>query len=261
MNNIIDRQYYVIKSKEPDFDVSLDIDFTKGYDHITISNASIPKTYYILEEDCVLYVRVGDTEYYINILKGNYNVRSIISILNSKFSQILPFSLVMSYPNIYNSIDTGKFTFTSNINCMIKVDDYFLGRVLGLSTGIYHVCNNTLVSENVINLQPFDALLIKSNIVKNKENLLQEIFCSTTPFNSSIMFDNNDLLINAKLLQPLSTNNYHFSLQDINDNLVNLNGGEMVFVICIFKISKYEDMMRHWIEMKMLEKEKKEIDE
>jgi hypothetical protein len=96
--------------------------------------------------------------------------------------------------------------------------------------------------------------------VKNRESLLQEVYTAGNPYNTSVVWQNSDLLINAKILNPVTSNVYNFALLDSNDGLINLNGSEWSFVLCAFKISNVDMAIKSYLHLKMLEIDKLNLD-
>ena len=54
MNNITQKEYFVIRGTTSSISSDLVIDYTKNYDHVTISSCSIPKTFYVIPKNCDL---------------------------------------------------------------------------------------------------------------------------------------------------------------------------------------------------------------
>jgi hypothetical protein len=106
----------------------------------------------------------------------------------------------------------------------------------------------------VVNFQSYDELLICSDIVKNQWGLLQDIYSAGNAYNSSIVWVNSSLELNAKPINPVASNTYTFSLQDISGNLIELNGSEWSFVLCLFKVSDFEHIIKRFIEVLLLDK-------
>ena len=116
-----------------------------------------------------------------------------------------------------------------------------------------------LLSKDVVNFQSYDELLIVSNMVKNERNLLQEIYSAANPYNSSIVWTNNSLPLNAKRLAPTSSNAYQFALTTEEGDLIDLNGSEWSFVLMFFKSSNIESVVKQFIAVNMLENENKKL--
>lgn len=265
MNAIVEKQYFLVSSNTPSFSTALDIDPSIGFDHISISSASIPKTYYVLPNDCVLQVTEGKNITNVSFLKGNYSLTSFKTIFTSNVAGSgVVYTYTISYPS-QNQLDTGKFTFAVSNNGGVQptflVTDTYLSRVMGLAVGVsYPFVSNSLTSANCVNFQSYDQILIKSNCVKNRESLLQEVYTAGNPYNTSVVWQNSDLLINAKILNPVTSNVYNFALLDSNDGLINLNGSEWSFVLCAFKISNIDMAIKSYLHLKTLEMDRASLE-
>lgn len=265
MNAIVEKQYFVVSSNQPSFTYELQIDPTVGFDHIAVSSASIPKTYYVLPNDCKLQITEGKNAFNVSFLKGNYSLTSFKSIfVQNILASGVGFTYSISYPS-GTQLDTGKFTFTVSNNGGVQpsfnVADTYLAKVMGFQPNIsYSFVGNVLTSQNCVNFQSYDQILIKSDCVKNRESLLQEIYTAGNPYNTSVVWQNSDLLINAKILNPVSSNIYKFSLLDSNDGLINLNGSEWSFVLCAFKISNVDMAIKSYLHLKTLQMDKENLD-
>ena len=64
--------------------------------------------------------------------------------------------------------------------------------------------------------------------------VLQEIYTSANPDFSVISFIQNDVELNSKELL-YRDNNFSFSITDEDDNILNLNGQDVIFSICCFE--------------------------
>ena len=83
--------------------------------------------------------------------------------------------------------------------------------------------NSSLTSSNVIRLQAKDTIFIKSNIVASSTKaVLQEI--------------------------------YTFSITDEDDNILNLNGQDVIFSICCFEHKNSLELLQNDILIKNMQK-------
>ena len=265
MNNITDREYFLVRSSSNPVTICLNIDFSRKYDHVAVSSASIPKTFYVLQENCTLTVNENGVIRNVTFMAGNYNVRSFSSIFVTNLSAVCSYTYTCSYPNPSTDVDTGKFTFTVSGNGGVQPTfstlDIYLANVLGFAQAVvYPFVGNVLMSTNVINFQSFDELKIISDIVTNKSNLLQEIYINDIPYSSSLCWQNPSLEVNGKPINPLGNNTYTFTLQDSDGGLVALNGNSWSFWLCIFKVNDIDSILKQYIELMTLEMEKKSLD-
>ena len=252
MNNITDSEYFVIRTAESNITLPINIDRSKGYTHVAITSCSIPKTYYVINYDTTLQVEEKGIVKNITILKGNYTVSNFASLFPSYTASAgTIFSYTVNYPDS-KSVDESKYTFNVSGNAGIQPSfrtyDKYLAQVMGIEVGVWNTFSaNKLVSPNALNFQSYDELLIKSDLVSNKLNLLQEIYSTANPYNSSIAWSNPSIELNAKHLTPQIKNVYNFSLTDMDGNLIDLNGSEWSIVICIFKTDNLSDILKKFM--------------
>lgn len=266
MNYPVDQEFYLVRSTNSIVNTTLNIDPNKGYTHVTVSSCSIPKTFYVLPNNCSLIINEGKTAYTFNFMAGNYTINSFISIFNTSISTSgCSYTYSVSYPNRNTQVDTGFFTFTVSNNSGIQpsffTSNIYLGNIMGiLENVVYNFSGNTLTSSTQINYQSYDELVLKSDIVSNKMSLLQEIYSADDLYQSSILWQNNNLQLNAKILNPLASNNYTFSLLDGDGNTINLNGNPWSMVICVFKISNIEKVIKDYIQLQLIKEKMGNVD-
>jgi hypothetical protein len=264
MNNILSQEYYVVRNNLATFNQAIDIDMSKGYTHIAITSCSIPKTYYVLNSDTELKVYENGSIRTITVFKGNYTVSNFASLLPTYLSGSTAWTYAVSYPDA-GSVDESKYTYTVSGNGGIQprfyTDDKYLAQVMGLVLSQWNdFDSDKLVSPYALNFQAYDELLIKSNIVENKLSLLQEIYSSGNPYNSSILWVNPSIELNAKRLNSAKTNSYNFSLQDIDGNEVDLNGSEWSMVITVFKVDNLSYLLKKMIHTMALQHSLSQVD-
>ena len=93
------------------------------------------------------------------------------------------------------------------------------------STNIFS--SSVLPSLNVISLQAKDTIFIKSNIVASSTKAaLQEIY----------------------------TTNYTFSITDEDDNILNLNGQDVIFSICCYEYNNSLELLKNDILINNIQK-------
>lgn len=268
MDNIQSQEFFVVSCNSNPFQTYLPLELDKGFTHVAVSSCCIPKTYYVLPNRAVLTINQGGSYIFVTFPAGNYSVASFPALFSSLVNTapgVAPFVYSCTFPNSGTSVQTSKFTFSVTNNAGVQpvftINDFYLGRVMGFQDSQNHVfVGDSLISTNVVNFQSYDELLIQSDMVTNKSNLLQEIYSSANQYNSSIIWSNNSLPLNAKILNPTSSNVYTFSLVDEYQNLINLNGSEWSFIITVFKVSDFEKTIKQFIEMYMLQEHNKQLE-
>jgi len=262
MNNISDAEYFVINSTSCNFSTNLNIDLTRNYTHVALTSCGIPKTFYVLPNTCTLTVTEGTETSNITFLAGNYSAKqTFLTQFNANMTGC-NYTYNITYPTMP---DTGLYSINvsnnSGVQPSIMTSDNFLAGCLGILPNMsYTFSGNTFTSVKVINFQAYSQLLIKSNIVSNKSKLLQEIYVSDNLYNNAVVWNNNNTEINAKSLKPVSSNVYDFTLQDVDGNIVNLNGAEWSFVIVLFKVDDLSTVIKRYIEVELLKEKMNNID-
>lgn len=239
-----------INGDESDFTFMLDIPKDRKYDNVVVLGASIPKSFYIvsenhnefdLEEDGLLTT--------IRMPLGNYSIDVFMDILKPILdagSIALGHNYVytISTPedgSILNSPSTGKLTFSVSNNggiqpsiiCNSTHDIYQqLGfRINSVNTFIA----DTITSSTVVRFQKNKIVYIKSDIVNQKDGILQEVYSHNTTDYSYIIYQCTNVELNSRKINNHSNNTYKFTLVDNDDLIVNLNGINIVFTICLYK--------------------------
>ena len=87
-----------------------------------------------------------------------------------------------------------------------------------------------------------------------KKSVLQEIYTSASPDFSTIRFSHNCIELNAKEL-IYKDNNFKFIITDEDDNLLELNGQDVIFSICCCKQNSEMELMKQDILIKNISKQ------
>ena len=218
------------------------------YIHISVVNASIPYSFYNINElnnvlYCVVHyqfitdvMNAHDESYFINIPVGNYNANQMVNVL-SKMSNWTATSGSGSYdnPNLvvtYNAI-VNRFTFrnTLNLEFNFPYPNTTCIEPLGLSEILI---NNSsfgyeYTSKYSINLAVIRAINVVTNYSSGNLSILQQnnfnTLCSipvTTLPNTLVYYENsNDFKTNLYLGE---INNINIKLTDQDNNVLFLNG-------------------------------------
>lgn len=265
--NILKQDFFPIRGTSSTIRYSFPIATNnEEYTHIAVSSLSIPKTFYTLPFDSTLIISEnGGPDVVKTFYKGNYTSQSFLSILNTKLSTGLSYTYILSYPDIDVTPDTGKYTLTvsgnSGNNVTLTINDEYLATMLGLVYNTVYTFSSTLESTNVISFQVYDKVIIKSDIVANSSGLLEDVVSSANPYFSSIVYKSPDPLSNAKLIRRsnFSNNNFSFSIMNALNRPIELNGGSWSIVVKLFTIDPVFQIVRDFIEVLILEDNKKQI--
>jgi len=221
-----------------------------NFDRVCLLQASIPKSYYLYDSSNNTFIlSENSVNTTITIPIGNYNRVSFAVILKSLLdtASILLGGVnnnvyTITYPNKTLQTDTNKYTFTYTTNGAARTSSFiFQSNFSGIGLGFSNNTTNTfvslsLISTNAINLASKTRLFLKSNICNLANNqVLQEIFSSSTQDNSIVTYQQNEIDANSKLFLAQDDNLFSFQLCDRFNNVVDLNGLDMVISIYLYK--------------------------
>lgn len=252
------RFYYVdsrnrIEGTDSDFLFSIKIPSEEKYTHVCILNAVIPKSYYLVRSNKnTFHINENGTVSLVTIPVGNYSRRSFQSVLQTQLNAAsIGWTYTITYPNTSTEADTGKYTYTVTGNGGVQPQFIFTTNVfeqLGFNqnTTVTFV-GDTLTSSNVIKMQQEDALFLHSDIANGgneSSSILQELYSASTITYGTIVFNNLDPVSNAKVLRSANNNVYRFTLTDESNEIINLNGLNIVFTVMVCTIDNIYKLIK-----------------
>jgi len=244
-----------ISGDDSSFTINLDIDLTAKFDHCIILRASIPKSYYLIQDGFNTFtLRENLTDVTVTIPPGNYSYLSFMATLPPLLNAASPngWTYSMSYPNRLTEPDTGKFTYsvTGNTSQPSFITTDNVNEQLGFETNTTHTfTNDQLISTTVINFTQEPTLFIHSDLADNVTNdILQDIYDSNTPPMSYINYElTSEIMSAAKPIRTTNTNTVRFSLTNENARVMNLNGRNQVFTLMCLRKDNINDVIRSYI--------------
>lgn len=254
-----------ISGTHSDFLYQISMPPESKYDQAVVLQANIPKSYYIVQANESFILNENGNQVNIVIPVGNYTRKSFASTVQGLLIANSPngYTYAITYPTSSTIPDTGKYTFTVSNNLGIQPSFIFsasndLGSHMGFSdesTNIF--AGNTLTSTNVINLQAETALYIHSDICTNSnDNILQEIFATSTSDYGSIVFQQQSVDGYSKKITSNSNNVYHFYLSDRNSRAIDLNGQNITFTLLLYKKNNIYELAKQFIKFQAVEHKK-----
>jgi hypothetical protein len=238
--------------KAHDFQFNIDIGTQHNefeYDHVTVLNASVPKTWYLINDNNNTFIveevntltTTTINRITITLSIGQYDIGSLLFEMMSKISSA---GLLFAYNNAFSTV-SGKITFNCSNAIPGLISNFIfnnsLGRIFGFDIGTYEFTigggGSFLTSENMIKLQITENIFIKSSMVDGFESnqTLLALPTGSTPFFSNIVYFNPDPYATAVKLSRIHSNIYRFFLTDSYDNLLDTNGIACSFTIMMFK--------------------------
>jgi len=245
------------------FQYQINLPKDKDYDRVCVLQAILPKSFYLVSSPTNRFIlSENGVETEIAVTPGNYNARSWLTLMANQLTtnSSQGWIYTITFPNSVTEVETGKFTYFVSGNGGIqpkfifsettKVDEQF-----GFSGGSTNTfVGDQLTSVNVVKFQVEDVVFIHSDLAYNndmssKTDVLQEIYASSTPNFTNIIFQNTGLC-EAYSKQLLSGNNnvYSFNLTDEKENHIHLNGLDCVITILIYKKDNINKLIANTIQ-------------
>lgn len=253
-----------------DFTLELDLPNNKKYDRVFIQKASVPISYYAVDNftGTTFQLKEGSTTVTITLEEANYNINSFCLVVSNLLTTHSPngWSYTITYPNDFTDASTAKLTFSVTGNSSQPSIIVFneLYRAFGFDPNTTNTfVGNQLVSQNVCYFVPNAVLYLLSDCVvsdeSNDHNILVSLYgTSNLPF-TSIVYDCQDVESNSKVFNKNGTTLFHFSLVDGEFNPIDLNGIPFYFTICFYKKEDYPERMKKFIRLLLLSDKLKNI--
>ena len=268
MNTITEREYHHFSSTSSEFSGTFHTDEkVDKYQYLIVTHATLPKTWYNLPSDSVLVINESGTDREITFSAGNYNIENLPTVFNTAVNAVTGWTYSCSFPDIHTEVDTGKMTITvtgnSSIQPTMTIPNSYLGELMGFDVDSYSFVGDSLTSANLVNFDLLEEVYIKCpGLTTNRDDLIQELHNGDYTQTQTMVFTNQDILMNAKKIRDIRKPNYKFSLVDRNGVLVDLNGAKWSFTVMLFRVTNIEKVLRQYITLKlrdMLEKEKEQV--
>lgn len=227
------------------------------YTHCCVLTASVPKTYFTLPNDAVLTLSENAVESALTFTAGNYNTNSLRLLLSTALNTA-SYTYAVSFPNIYTEVDTGKYTITVSDNAAVQptitTSDKYLAQMIGFDVDtVYTFVVDKLTSADTVNFQAYDEIILKSNIVDNDDDLLQEIYSAGYRYGSSILYECQGLDMHSKKIRSFkgSKGTFKFYLVDSLGAEISLNGNDWSAVILFYRADNTTDIIKRYIKLEL----------
>ena len=244
-----------------DINMPSDIDL----DRIVLVQCIIPLSYYVIGSGGnVFTLNEGGVNIPVTIPLGNYDTTNFPAIIGPLMTaaSLNAITYTVTYPNPATQPQTGKFTYTANVNNIKIFLAFPLEEDLAIRFGFdrgetefftVSGANSVLVSPNVTDFTAEDVLVLHSNLVSDDagQDILQEIYQANTVPGTNITYICPDPLAYSKKLSSSKLRLASFSLTDEFDNPVFLNGLDIVMTIMVYKEPKWPTMVENYIKYLM----------
>lgn len=248
-----------ISGTHSNFTYYLDYDFNNNnFDSVVVLQALIPKSYYLVEDnDGLNYFTVRELGVNRNIFipEGNYSRGSFQTTVQSLLTSTSINGWV--YTISFSSL-VGKYTYSvtgnsSNQPSFIFNNEFY--EPFGFNKGVtYTFTANTITSVNIVNLNREDSLYLHSDIASDgTDDVLQEIFASSSADFTDIRFQNFNIEAYSKTLTSNSKNIYQFTLTDENDVHIDTNGVNLQITLMLFESNKIYNMIKGYLKYLLIQ--------
>lgn len=253
--------YYRINQLDStsNFSFELNLNPNVDYTHVTILDATIPKSNYSVRSNNNTFTVIEDSgSREITIPIGNYSRRGfknvLLPLLNDNIDNII---YTMNYNDISNTVDTGKYTWSCAGN-IIQPSFIFGTSTLSDNMGFNENStnefnNNSLISSRVMNFRIRDTFFILSNLIQNKDDIvLAHVISNQSSNYDHVNFKNHAPQEYSKLFSRSKSNVYNFQITDENFKVVNLNGLDVFFTIMVYKENTTDSLIKGFIKYKTM---------
>jgi len=261
-----------ISGTDSSFQIQLQFNTRKKYNRAALVSANIPKTYYAIVSPKNTFILLeNSTQITITVTPGTYNRNAFAYYLASLLTScsLNNWTYTINIPNTNTGPETGYYYFAVIGNGASQPAFIFnevgLCQQLGFDSNSTNTfVGNVLTSVNVTNLAAETSLYLHSDIVNDlnsENNILQDIYTNGYSYNSYIAYQNPNVEFNSKPFVDKG-NIWSFWLTDENENVLNLNGSNMVLTICLFREPLVFRMIENYIIWKIHKNsaENKEVD-
>ena len=262
MTSLVQRIYYIntlnkAGGTNENFQYHIQIP-NEGYDRVVLLQASIPSSFYMIQDGFNTFNLVeNDIHTPIAVPAGNYSAKVFAKVVKELMNTASPHQWIydITLPNSNTSPSTGKFTFSVTGNssqpcivCTLNVNEQLGFAINSTNTFV----GNNITSSTTVNFALETTIFIKSDIGSNGDsNILQEIYSGNNESFSYITYHASQADLYSKELVSKQSGVFNFSIINEKGQLMNLNGVDAQFTICLFKQDKTNEMIREYIRYKV----------
>lgn len=238
------------------FTYNINLPPDKKFNKVVVLDALIPKSYWLIQSGYnVFQLTENGTTVDVTLPVGNYNLTSFRSIVSTALNTASPnhWTYSITYPN-NTSPDTGKLTYLVTGNSSQPSFTFPTSNSLfenfGFDIGTYTFSGDSLTSSNVIKLQVEDKIFINSNMVVGSPNqfgILQEVNVAPSPTYSSVTYQCTAPEYYAKDISKTTSSTYSFSLSDVHNFPINLNGLPFSFTLLFFEQNTMSEKLKSFM--------------
>ncbi len=231
------------------------------YDHCVVLQASIPKSYWLIQKDKNTFILDEiNNQVVISLPVGNYSRSSFAYQLQYQLNTNSPnnWTYQISIPNSNQTGDTGLYTWTVSNNLGVQ-PRFIIGEYLYEQLGFdlnstYDFTGDILTSINVVKFQLEDSIFLHSDIATDGNgNVLQEILGVQNTDYSNIIWTCPDVEAYAKKMANNKNSIYNFYLTDEDGVEIDLNGQNIIFTLMLFKKDPVNEVIKQFLKVSLMD--------
>jgi hypothetical protein len=227
------------------FTYNINLPSDKKFNKVVVLDALIPKSYWLIQNGYNTFqLTENGVTATVTLPVGNYNLNSFKTVVAGRLNSASPngWTYYITYPNTNVAPDTGKFTYVVSGNSSQPSFTFpatnSLFENFGFDAGTYTFTADSLTSTNIVKLQVEDKIFINSDLVvgtPNQFGVLQEVNVAPSPTYSSITYQCTAPEYYAKDVAKSFSSTYSFSLSDVHNFPIHLNGLPFSFTLLFYQ--------------------------
>lgn len=233
---VVDSKFRLAGGTSSDFHYRIELNPAKTYTRITVAQIVLPVTFYqITTQNNTFKLTEGVNQYTVTMPVGNYNIESLKSQLQTQMNAVGANTYTVTSRNTAIEPQDNKLTYSytgTQTPVFITEISNRLSEMMGLSLGVSHELNLTLVSDKAYSLNVEQSIFLWSDAVADQQPLsinLDNGIGGGTLSRSSL-----DYINDSRPLRISRGNVYSFRLTNEDLEPIDLNGQNMTLELLFF---------------------------
>jgi hypothetical protein len=236
------------------FSYEIKIPLSEGYDRVCVLQASIPLSFYLVQNGVNTFQLNEIPDSGIPILttftipEGNYNYSNFMTVVTGLLNADTASRHNWIYAMAFDKL-TGKYVYTVNGSSITGIELIFtshLSQQFGFDKHSTNAFTGTLLtSTNTINFVPESTIYVHSDICVSDNDILQEIYSNNTIPYSQITYQlSTDIDAYSKPLRTAHADSFSFYITDEEGDELITNGQNVLFTLLLYKRDEFSSDFR-----------------
>ena len=254
---------------DDNFNITLPIQPGNKFNHVSVLNLSIPKSFYAVQEAQNTFIirevynnPPNTIDYLITVPVGNYTITSFITVMKGVLlaEGLINYNVIQENTRI--EPQTGKLMFTHDESeehdAVFVFQDNNIAELMGFQRNSENKFSapvngiEYLQSTSIVNFQSESQIYLHSDIcLSHNDDILLSVFGTGNPYLSNIIFDNQDLEAYSKPILRRDSNNFHFYITNEFNNPILLNGVDLLMTIIVYEKLNMFDLFKFYIDYRI----------